>query len=76
MVGSSYNLEKITRMEDTCSPGKNTSLQSFRAYTVIFPMIILFLILEAFFIIASIPTASLGDALSIKGFLPKIPTKL
>uniref|UniRef100_A0A6C0AN73 Uncharacterized protein n=1 Tax=viral metagenome TaxID=1070528 RepID=A0A6C0AN73_9ZZZZ len=60
-------------MEDTCSPGKNKSLQSFRAYSVIFPMIIILVLLEAFCIFAYIPSGSLGDMSSIKGSLPKLP---
>lgn len=59
-------------MEDTCSPGKNKVLQSFRAYSIIFPMVLIILILEAFYIFAYIPAGSLGDISSIKGHL-KLP---
>jgi hypothetical protein len=61
-----------TDKEDTCSPGKNTVLQSFRTYSIIFPFLILFLIFEAILIISSIPTASLGSALTVKGSLPSL----
>ena len=63
-----------TDNEDTCSPGKNAVLQNFRTYSIIFPFLILFLIFEAILIISSIPTASLGTALTVKGSLPSLHT--
>jgi hypothetical protein len=61
-----------TQGEDTCSPGKNKVLQSFRTYSIIFPFLILFLIFEAILIISYIPTGSLGTALTVKGSLPPL----
>jgi len=61
-----------TQEQDTCSPGKNTVLHSFRTYSIIFPFLILILIFEAILIISSIPTGSLGTALTFKGSLPSL----
>jgi hypothetical protein len=60
-------------MEDTCSPGKNKSLQTHRIYSIIMPSALAILILEAVYIIGSIP-GNLGSALTIKGALPPIPS--
>jgi len=62
----------IERMEDTCSPGKNKTLQSFRAYTVVIPIALILVFLEGVFILATIP-GSLGSALTVKGALPSLP---
>jgi hypothetical protein len=67
------NVERMASTnEDTCSPGKNKVLHSFRAYSVVFPLLFIFLFLETIFILASIPSGGLGSALSIKGTLPKL----
>ena len=62
-------------MEDTCSPGKNTTLYSFRAWSIIIPLAMILVFLELVYIIATIP-GNLGSALTIKGefLLPKLPT--
>ena len=62
-------------MEDTCSPEKNKSLHTYRIYSIVIPCTLTLLILEAIYIIASIP-GNLGDALTIKGTLPKLPPSL
>ena len=53
-------------MEDTCSPGKNTKLYSFRVFSIIIPAELIIVFLEGLFIIGNIP-ASLGTALTAKG---------
>ena len=60
-------------MEDTCSPGKNKSLQSYRIYSIVIPTALALLILEAVYVIANIP-GNLGSALTIKGSLPPLPS--
>jgi hypothetical protein len=60
-------------MEDTCSPGKNRSLQTHRIYSIIMPSVLGLLILEGIYIIANIP-GNLGSALTIKGSLPPLPS--
>jgi len=58
----------VERMEDTCSPGKNVKLYTFRAYSIVIPMIFVILFLEAIFILAKMPgSSSVGSALTIKG---------
>jgi hypothetical protein len=64
----------LSNFEDTCSPGKNKVLHSFRAYSVVFPIMLILLFLEAIFILASIPSGELGSSLTIKGSLPKLPS--
>ena len=61
-------------MEDSCSPGKNKSLQTYRIYSIVIPTTLAILILEAAYIIANIP-GNLGSALTIKGPLPSAPMK-
>ena len=53
-------------MEDTCSPGKDTKLYSFRVYSIVIPITLIIVFLEAVYIIAKIP-GTLGSALTIKG---------
>jgi len=62
-------------MADTCSPESTTKLYSFRAYSIIIPIAVILLILEALIILARLP-GTLGSALTIKGpfTLPKNPT--
>jgi hypothetical protein len=60
-------------MEDTCSPGKNKKLQTYRIYSIVMPSILGLLIMEGVYIIASIP-GNLGSALTIKGSLPPMPS--
>jgi len=59
-------------MEDTCSPGKNKKLYAFRAY-YIFPVLLVILLFETIYILASIPSGNLGNVSSITGQLPKLP---
>jgi hypothetical protein len=59
-------------MEDTCSPGKNKSLQTHRIYSILIPCTIVMCILEVVYVISTIP-GNLGDALTIRGTLPKLP---
>lgn len=61
-----------SKIEDTCSPGKNKKLYTFRAYSV-FPVLLILLFFEAIYILASIPSGNLGSISSIKGQLPKLP---
>lgn len=60
-------------MEDTCSPGKNRSLQTYRIYSILMPSILGLLILEGIYVIANIP-GNLGSALTMKGSLPPLPS--
>jgi hypothetical protein len=60
-------------MEDSCSPGKNKSLQTHRIYSIIMPSALAILILEAVYVIGNIP-GNLGSALTIKGPLPPLPS--
>jgi hypothetical protein len=60
-------------MEDTCTPGKNKSIQTYRIYSIVIPAVILTVIIEAFYVIGNIP-GNLGSALTIKGSLPPIPS--
>jgi len=61
-----------SQIEDTCSPGKNKKLQTYRAYSI-FPILLILLFFEAIFILASIPSGNLGSISTIKGHLPKLP---
>lgn len=61
-------------MEDTCSPGKNKSLYTYRIYTIVIPTTLAILILEAVYVIANIP-GSIGSAMTLKGSLPILPSK-
>jgi hypothetical protein len=60
-------------MEDSCSPGKSKSFHTHRIYSIVIPSALALLILEAVYIIASIP-GNLGSALTIKGSLPALPS--
>ena len=60
-------------MEDTCSPGKNKSFQTYRIYSIVIPCTLAILILEAVFVIANIP-GNLGSAMTIKGSVPMLPS--
>jgi hypothetical protein len=62
-------------MVDTCSPEATTTLYSFRAYSIIIPVALIVLFLEAMYILAKKP-GTLGSALTSKGpfTLPKVPT--
>jgi hypothetical protein len=53
------------RMEDTCSPGKNKKLYSFRIYSTLIPAVMAFLILEGVFIVSNIP-GNLGSGTTIQ----------
>ena len=57
-------------MLDSCSPFANSKLQSFRAYSLLIPAVLLVFILESIYVFASIPE-SLGTALTMKGPFPK-----
>jgi len=63
----------IDRMQDTCSPGKNKSLQTYRIYSIVVPRALALLILEAVYVIAMIP-GNLGSSKTIKGPLPPLPS--
>jgi hypothetical protein len=52
-------------MEDTCSPGKNRQLQSYRIYSLVIPATLALLFLEAVYIISHIP-GNLGSISTIK----------
>ena len=60
-------------MEDTCTPGKNKSIQTYRIYSIVIPAVILTLILEAFYVIGNI-AGNLGSASTINGSLPHVPS--
>jgi hypothetical protein len=60
-------------MEDTCSPGKNKTLQTYRIYSIVIPVSITVLILEGIYVLASIP-GNLGSAMTMKGSLPPLPS--
>ena len=57
---------------DSCQPMKALKLKTFRIYSIIIPVLVFILIIEAVFVFMSIPE-TLGNALSIKGKLPTLP---
>ena len=57
---------------DSCSPMSNLTLKAFRIYSIVIPVIIFILILEAIFVFMAIPD-TLGSALTVKGKLPALP---
>lgn len=61
----------LQRSTDTCSPGKNKTLQVYRVYTILIPVILAVFLLEVIFIFISIPD-TLGSSLTIKGSLPDL----
>ena len=66
---SSYMSLKIS--SDTCSPGKNKTLQVYRVYTILIPIVITVFLLELIFILIFIPD-TLGSSLTLKGSLPDL----
>ena len=56
---------------DTCSPGKNKSLQVYRVYTILIPIVLTVFLLELIFILIFIPD-TLGSSLTLKGSLPDL----
>jgi hypothetical protein len=52
-------------MEDTCSPGKNRQLQTYRIYSIIIPSVLAVLFMETIYIISHIP-GNLGSMPTIK----------
>lgn len=52
-------------MEDTCSPGKNRQLQTYRIYSIVIPSALALLFVEAVYIISHIP-GNLGSISTIK----------
>jgi hypothetical protein len=57
------------RMEDTCSPGKNKQLYSFRIYTILIPIVTGLAFLEGMYIMSNIP-GTLGSGASIEKLMP------
>lgn len=53
-------------MEDTCSPKANYKFHSYKIYSIVVPILLMFLVLEVVFIFMSIPT-SIGAVLSSVG---------
>lgn len=60
-----------SKIEDTCSPGKNKKLYVFRAYYV-FPVLLVILFFEAIYILASIPSGNLGGISTISETTKKL----
>ena len=58
-------------MHDSCNPTRDLKLKTFRIYSIVFPIIIFVLMLEAVFVFMAIPE-KLGNALTITGSLPKL----
>jgi hypothetical protein len=66
----------IQKIPDTCSPNNGpNAFQTYRIYTTLIPVLLVFLVLECIFIIANIP-GTLGTSLTIKGSLPQLPPSL
>jgi len=61
----------LKRSSDTCSPEKNKTLQVYRVYTILIPVILAVFLLELIFILIFIPD-TLGSSLTIKGSLPDL----
>ena len=59
-------------MEDTCNPGKNKVLQSYRIYTIVIPCAVVIFILEAAYVLSNIP-GNIGSSMSLKATLPQRP---
>jgi hypothetical protein len=57
------------RMEDTCSPGKNKKMYSFRIYSILFPIVVGLLFVEGVFILSNIP-GNLGSGTTIHKLMP------
>lgn len=61
----------VDRMEDTCSPGRNKRLQTYRIYSIVLPITFALLALESVFILSNIP-GNLGSSTTVKGALPAL----
>ena len=61
----------LKRSTDTCSPGKNKTLQVYRVYTILIPVVLAIFLLELIFILIFIPD-TLGSSLTLKGSLPDL----
>jgi hypothetical protein len=47
-------------MEDTCNPLAKTTIQDYRIYHIIIPIVALIIVLETIFIFMSIPSDRMG----------------
>jgi hypothetical protein len=63
----------IGRMEDICSPMRNMSLNTYKIYSIVVPIVLLSLILEAIYIIATIPGNISNFNFTVKKSLPTQP---
>ena len=61
----------LRRSTDTCSPEKNKTLQVYRVYTILIPIVLAVFLLELIFILIFIPD-TLGSSLTLKGSLPDL----
>ena len=59
----------------SCEPNKRKQIKTFRVYSIIVPIAIFLLVLEAIYIGMNIP-GTLGNAKTTLGFLPKLPKGL
>jgi hypothetical protein len=59
-----------SKSKDTCSSAKG-SLQTYKIYSIIVPIIVIIFILEAAYVIYRIP-GNIGSSMSISGLLPKL----
>lgn len=61
-------------MPDTCNPQVGFKLNNYKFYSLILPILLMFLVLEVVFVFMSIPT-SIANALTTAGPFPtsKVP---
>ena len=57
---------------DSCQPNKNKSINNFRVYTIIFPILAFILTAEIIYVFMHVP-GTLGNATTVIGKLPKLP---
>jgi len=67
------NREK--EMVDTCQPNKNKTLNAFRFYSIVLPILLSLLAIESFVIFIYYPS-TLGNASTVTGKLPKLPSNI
>ena len=58
-------------MSDSCKPFKGQQIKPFRVYSIVLPIVLTILFVEAVYVFSSIP-GTLGTALTVTGALPSI----
>ena len=52
---------------DSCKPFSKAKLQSYRIYSILIPVVLMFFVLECIYVFMSIPSSSIGNAISTIG---------